>query len=177
MRPFVEDGLYWVTDHGFASALAVQGVVITRDRKTGKRVPNPTQVLPACEYSHAKLRVVAIRKHKKRPAGWFARDLPGDHTKEEDTIQKPIVLFAFKPYRGSFELHRKKLRLWYNGGYWPSPEYATEFRRLRRVIEAVKRKFRVEAKARRRAGHTLIDAEVKPGEKEDVNAIEDRTHD
>lgn len=93
--------------------------------------------MPAIEYSHAYVKAVDLIEqvprdgHQPPPRkGHLMRQDEGGPAPGQRKVTRPVVMFALKPFRGTFTLHRKKRRLWFRGKLWVPPHYAVDHRVL-----------------------------------------------
>lgn len=104
----------------------IRGTVIDVDHRL-----EPLEV----EYSYVKM--VAPRGGRGRH-----RKVPGlmvetGRTEGEEGGRIPVVMFALKPHRGRFGLHKYKLKLWHRGAlYADTKDYAGKHRRLLDEVKA-----------------------------------------
>ena len=75
------------------------------------------KMLPPIEFDHAYVKVVEVveeipRDDPRSPTdGHMLYQNEGEQRPGQHVVTRPVVMFALKPYKGSFALHRKKKRL------------------------------------------------------------------
>jgi hypothetical protein len=152
-RAKIINGEYVFGDIYFATALACENGV----RVDGVVDYGPDgRVLPAAELSRVYIEVIERRKRvKKRGGGGMPgagkRQKPRGHLEYAGpdgqpkfrTVRVPVVMFAFKPYKGNFGLHELKQELWHSADlHTPDKTYALEHAVLRHKISRTVEKFR-----------------------------------
>lgn len=138
--------------------------------------------LPPIEFDHAYVKafdvVEPVPRDDPRPKdGYLLYQNEGEQRPGQRVVTRPVVMFALKPYKGLFALHRKKKRLWFKGRLWVPPHYAVDHRVLLEQVPVVLgeywQKMRREGNPRMKkdgASHIIMDT-VAPTEREDVEDV------
>lgn len=145
-RAKIVNGEYVFGDIYFATALACQNGV----RVDGVVDYGPDgRVLPAAELSRVYVEVIERRKRAKKRGGGGKKsrghlEYAGpDGQQEFRIVRVPVVMFAFKPYKGNFGLHELKQDLWHSADlHTPDKVYALEHAVLRHKISRAVGKFK-----------------------------------
>jgi len=147
-----EKGLLITPDIYFATILTCRGAKITG---TGKnRAVDLQNTLPSVELSHCYIRVIERpkqrkdkrrRRNKKARLEYTTTRGSAGAPRQQEMVRIPLVVFAFKPYKGTHELAKKKNDYLHHGRLWTDTlEYQAQHERLRRRIRRTVQNWRRE---------------------------------
>lgn len=129
----IRRGHYCMSDVNLVAALTTPTCPIGPDGKVDLRDEQP-----ALELGFIYIHEVKARKRKSfdgvEPEGlaYYNDKLPAEHSTEEI---KPVVMFAVRPLRGTFNLHEKKVERWHAGRIMVNgPKYAIKHRELLMLV-------------------------------------------
>jgi hypothetical protein len=127
-----DKGLAVTPDVYFATALMSRNAI-----KKGS-VVDFERTLPPVELSHVYIRVIKRPASRKRRRGAKAHIVytgPG-HPPPRAMVRIPLVMFAFKPFRETHELTKRKNEAWHDGTLITPPlTYRASHEKLRRKIK------------------------------------------
>lgn len=140
-----EKGLLVTPDIYFATLLTCQNA-----RNTGGVVDlkNP---LPRIELSHCHIRVIERPKKRSRRRKKGRKHIVYTTTRgsggppTQEMVRIPLVMFSFKPFKGTHELAKKKNEYLHHGQLWTDTlDYQAQHERLRRRVRRTVQNWRRE---------------------------------